>query len=288
MKLNFVQRKALDIKPSGRSSDWITPSFGHGCLFKCAYCYMRRNKPEGLSVAQNTDDILMAVENHCESLEWPKPPNQTHADYWTYDFSCNEDFVLHAKYHDVNEIFKYFRNHEQAFGTAATKYVNKDLLDYQVDRKIRIRFSLMPQELSTVMEPKTSLIEDRINAIADFYKAGYDVHVNYSPVIVYSNSKQAYTKLFQMVDTLVPDEIKPKIKAEVIFLTHNYKMHNFNLIHNPNAEQLLWSPEIQENKISQLGGKNIRYNYKLKAKWINSFKQLHQSILPWQKIRYIF
>ena len=30
--ITIVVRKALDIKPSGRSSDYITPSFIHGCL----------------------------------------------------------------------------------------------------------------------------------------------------------------------------------------------------------------------------------------------------------------
>lgn len=33
-----VTRKTLDIKPSGRSSDFITPSFIFGCGFECSYC----------------------------------------------------------------------------------------------------------------------------------------------------------------------------------------------------------------------------------------------------------
>ena len=79
-------RKALDIKGSGRSSDFITPSFIHGCLFKCGYCYMRRNKPEGISIATNTDEILQTVYNHAQTLG-VKIPNQTHENLWTYDFS---------------------------------------------------------------------------------------------------------------------------------------------------------------------------------------------------------
>ena len=53
-----VVRKSMLIRASGRSTDFISPSFGHGCLYNCSYCYMKRHKPIGLSVAKNTEDIL--------------------------------------------------------------------------------------------------------------------------------------------------------------------------------------------------------------------------------------
>lgn len=33
-----VTRKSMIIRPSGRSTDYISPSFGHGCLYNCSYC----------------------------------------------------------------------------------------------------------------------------------------------------------------------------------------------------------------------------------------------------------
>ena len=33
-----VTRKSMIIRPSGRSTDFISPSFGHGCLYNCTYC----------------------------------------------------------------------------------------------------------------------------------------------------------------------------------------------------------------------------------------------------------
>jgi len=33
-----VTRKYIGIRPSGRSTDFISPSFGHGCLYNCTYC----------------------------------------------------------------------------------------------------------------------------------------------------------------------------------------------------------------------------------------------------------
>ena len=71
-------------------------------------------------------------------------------------------------------------------------------------------------------------------------------------------------------------------------MTHNEKMHKHNIDNNIIGEDLLWSPEIQESKISQYGGKNIRYKYGKKRMYINNFINSHKSVVPWQKIRYIF
>ena len=106
-----VERKSMKIRESGRSSDFISPSFGFGCLYSCAYCYMRRHTPTGLSIATNTDTILQAVESHVSVLP-PKQPNQTHPIYWTYDIGCNEDFALHSKHHEWEKIFDYFKKYK--------------------------------------------------------------------------------------------------------------------------------------------------------------------------------
>jgi len=38
MVVEKVTRKSMVIRPSGRSTDFISPSFGHGCLYNCSYC----------------------------------------------------------------------------------------------------------------------------------------------------------------------------------------------------------------------------------------------------------
>ena len=289
MAIKKVTRKSLDIKFSGRSSDYITPSFGFGCLFKCGYCYMRRHKPDGLDVATNTRDIIVAIDNHLATLP-EKEANQTHESLWTYDISCNEDFALHAKHHDVDQIFDYFINYtDRAMATFATKYVNKDLLKYNPKGKIRIRFSLMPQELANILEPNTSSIVNRILAVNDFVKAGYDVHLNFSPVIFNEGTGRMYDKLFHQVEGLIEDEYKSKIKAEVILLTHNEKLHLHNLEQGLySTEELLWQPERQRIKRSSYGPVNLRYNPKLKQMYERLFRELHDKIIPWNTIRYMF
>ena len=284
--MKFVRRKAMKIRESGRSSDFITPSFGFGCQYKCNYCYMRRHLKNGLTIANNTGEIINEIDKHVKSQQWPKTPNQTHKNFYTYDFSCNEDYVKHAQYHVWRELFDYFKNSDRAMGTAATKYVNYDLLDYNPNNKVRIRFSLMPQHLSDLLEPGTSKIIDRIQAIDEFIKAGYDVHINYSPIIVYDNWLNDYSELFNIVSKNV--QSKEIVLSECIFLTHNEGMHEHNVSKNTKGEDLLWTPDIQEAKVSQYGGNNIRYNWFYKKKYIEQFKYMHTNSIPWNKIRYIF
>lgn len=71
-------------------------------------------------------------------------------------------------------------------------------------------------------------------------------------------------------------------------MTHNEGKHEYNLRHSLPGEHLLWRPELQEDKISQYGGKNIRYKHDLKAQYIKEWTELHDKIIPWNTIRYIF
>ena len=285
MQLEKVRRKSLTIRPSGRSTDFISPSFGHGCLYDCTYCYMKRHKPDGLDIAENIGDILSEISSHAY-FDTTEKPNQTHEQYVTYDIACNEDFALHSKFHNWKRIFNFFKEHPRAMASLATKYVNEKFLEYNPEGKVRIRFSLMPQKYSELLEQDTSTIDERIDAIDRFIEAGYDVHINFSPVIVVDGWLDEYKDLFEKVNERVKN--KDKVKCEVIFLTHNTDKHNYNLEYELPGEELLWFPERQEAKLSEFGGKNLRYNWQLKSDYIKDFKYLHSQIIPWCKIRYIF
>lgn len=134
----------------------------------------------------------------------------------------------------------------------------------------------------------TLKVGDRIKAVNDFIEAGYDVHLNFSPVIVTQGWQQHYTILFEGVDALIDRKYKDKVKAEVIFLTHNKDKHEYNLANNLPGEDMLWNPDIQEDKVSQYGGENIRYRHDLKADYIKEWTELHNNSIPWNTIRYIF
>jgi len=281
-----VTRKSMLIRESGRSSDYITPSFGHGCLLNCSYCYMKRNKPEGLTIAKNYGDILTAVNKHAYFYADVHKPNQTDPEFITYDLACNEDFALHYKYHEWKKIFEFFRLHPVAKATLATKIIPKKFLEYNPEKKVRIRFSLMPEKIRKILEPNTESTLAKILAINEFIDAGYDVHVNYSPVVYYEGWEKDYSDLFIMMEDNVG--AGKGVMAEVIMLTHNADKHAYNVSNNIPGEDLLWRPDIQESKISSYGGKNIRYKKEFKIRFIKKFKKLHSQLIPWNTIRYIF
>ena len=280
-----IIRKSMKIRASGRSSDFISPSFGFGCLLECTYCYMKRHKPNGLNYATNINQILDAINTHCLFTHIDKP-NQTHPKYTTYDIACNEDFALHSKYYNWINIFEFFKEHPKAMGTFATKIIPTKFLKYNPKEKVRIRFSLMPQSLSDSLEPNTSKIIDRIKAVDVFRKAGYSVHLNFSPVVYYDGWVDDYTNLFKLVKNNVNDQ--KNVLSEVIFLTHNIDKHHYNIKNNIGNESFLWNPRIQESKQSKFGSNNIRYQWQLKQKMIYKFKSLHKNVIPWNTIRYIF
>jgi spore photoproduct lyase len=281
-----VTRKTFTIRESGRSTDYIAPSFGFGCLLDCSYCYMKRHtNDKSLKYAKNYLDVLTAVNDHVMWLD-PKWPNQTDPEYYTYDISCNEDFALHSKYYEWERIFEFFRDHDRAKASLATKIIPVNFLNFDPQKKVRIRFSLMPQEYSTLLEPGTPPIIDRIKAIDAFIDAGYEVHINFSPIIMSDGWLDKYEELFNYVQDYV--QYKDEVLAECIFLTHNVKKHQDNLEAGRPGEHLLWDPRVQENKTSQYGGNNIRYKHTTKAEYIKDFTELHNKIIPWNTIRYIF
>jgi len=250
---------------------------------------MKRHKPEGLTIADNKSvtDILTEINSHVAFTTVEKP-NQTHPEYVTYDISCNEDFALHRKYHDWKRIFKFFRDHPIAMATLATKTIPYEFLSFNPKGKVRIRMSLMPEFVKQILEPNTPDINKRIAFAYELIEAGYDVHLNFSPVIYYPDWLKDYEELFNQVNDLIADEHKDKVFAEVIFLTHNISLHERNLAENRLGENLLWNPSIQEEKISEYGGNNVRYASEFKGQWINEWRALHDRIIPWNTIRYIF
>lgn len=290
-QIKHQKTKTLAIKPNDRSSDFVTPNFIYGCAGGCrnSYCYVMRYNYDYIYINDNIDEILTSITAHAEKLTFPKHSNQVDPIYWVYDIGCSTDISLHWKHYNWPHVFNTFKHHAKIKATFATKYVNKQLLTFNPEEKVRIRFSLMPQVLSNLLEPKTSLIAERIKAISEFIAAGYEVHINFSPIVIYDNWLRDYKELFEQVDAALASNIKDSVKAECIFLTHNPWQHERNLKNdNLQVEQYLWQPEMQEAKVSQYGSQAIRYKANLKAKLIQEWKTIHEKIIPWNKIRYIF
>ena len=283
-------RKGFPVRVNGRSGDFIAPGFASGCAMACAYCYVPRRKgfANPISTFVNIDAILRAVARHA-AKQGPKVPAQTDPNYWVYDVGENSDCSVDALISDnLRDTVARFRDLPNAKASFATKYVNRDLLSYDPQGKTRVRFSLMPQRVARVVDVRTSPMKERIAAVNDFVEAGYEVHLNFSPIILYEGWLADYAALFNELDDTLSPAAKAQVKAEVIFLTHNEALHEVNLSWHPKAEALLWTPETQEAKTSQMGGANVRYRHGFKGERVREFRALLFKHMPYCPVRYAF
>ena len=284
-------KKSLTCRPNERSSHFVAPSISNGCTMACSYCYVPRRKgfANPITLFVNIEQICGYISRHAGRQGPMVTPSQIDPQYWVYDIGENGDCSVDAALCDnISDLVTLFRGLPNAKATFATKFVNRGMLDYDPQQKTRIRFSLMPQTISKVVDVRTSAINDRIDAINDFVEAGYEVHLNFSPVIYYENWLNDYRDLFVQVNDTLNEKSKAQLKSEVIFLTHNTMLHDINMEWHPKGEELLWKPDLQETKYSQTGGRNLRYKRGLKAELVNSFVGLLSKELPYCEVRYAF
>ena len=284
-------KKSLTARRNERSSDFIAPSTANGCAMACAYCYVPRRKgyANPISLFVNIEAITRYLERHVTRQGIKPEPNQCDPAAWVYDIGENSDCSVDAAISDnVKDLVALFRRMPTAKASFATKFVNPEILGYEPAGRTRVRMSLMPEATANKVDLRTSRISDRIAFIDPLVEAGYEVHVNFSPVIVHDGWLERWRELLDMLDGAIGARARSQLKAEIIFLTHNAGLHEVNLGWHPTGEELLWRPEIQEPKRSQSGQSNVRYRSGLKRTMVRDFAALVQERLPDCEIRYAF
>jgi spore photoproduct lyase len=284
-------KKSLSARPNGRSADFIAPSTANGCAMACAYCYVPRRKgySNPVTTFANIEQITGYLSRHIARQGVKPEPNQCDPRSWLYDIGENSDCSVDAMISDnVADLVALFRERPTAKASFATKYVNRDLLGWDPRGRTRIRFSLMPAAMAKLTDIRTSPVAERIAAIDDFVAAGYEVHVNFSPVIVADGWLEQWSELFAQLHDGIGEAARRQLAAEVIFLTHNEQLHEVNLGWHPRAEEVLWRPELQEPKRSQNGATNVRYRSGAKRGYLDQLEGLIRRQLPYCDIRYAF
>ena len=283
--------KGVRFRPNGRSSDFIAPSTANGCAMACAYCYVPRRKgfANPITAFVNIEQIAAATRRHVARQGVKPAPNQCDPRAWVYDIGENSDCSADALVSDnVRDLVALYRDLPTAKASFATKLVNRDLLDYDPQGRTRVRFSLMPHDMARLLDVRTSPVAERIAAVDAFVEAGYEVHLNFSPVVVAEGWLERWGELLDEIDDVLGPAAKRQLRAEVIMLTHNDRLHEVNLGWHPRAEEVLWRPDLQEPKRSQTGGLNVRYRRDLKAGYVRDFRALVAERLPCCEIRYAF
>ena len=281
MEIKKQKTKTLVTRDNSRSSDAIAPNFIYGCLGGCmkSYCYVGRYNHDKVYLNENTEQILASIYAWVDTKPWPKEPNQVDDTYYCVDIGCSTDVALHGKHYQWQQVFEFFNEHPKLKTTFATKYPTKFRIDDYtlVPGKHRIRISLMPQKISSILEPNTDSIADRIAMIPVLQKK-MEVHINFSPIVYYPGWLDDYEELFKQLQGL-------EFKSECIFVTYNNIQAKRN---SPEVNYYLWQPDLQEAKNSEYAADNIRYKYQFKYVLVNDFKEAYSKYFPLESIRYIF
>ena len=284
-------RKSMEARPNGRSADFVGPGLSNGCAMACAYCYVARRKGHAnpITVFVNVDEIGASIARHAEKLGPKREPNQVDPRDWVYDLGENGDLSVDALISDnVRDLVALFRGLPNAKGSFATKWVNPGLLDYGPQGRTRVRMSLMPHGMAKLLDVRTSPVAERIPFIGELHRTGYEVHLNFSPVVLHEGWEAEWTTLFEELDDVLPAPVKERLAAEVIMLTHNQELHEANLAWHPKAEAVLWRPDLQEAKRSENGAGNLRYRAGLKRRHLDELLGLMARELPYCRVRYAF
>lgn len=276
--IKYQKTKTLVTKDNNNSANCIAPNLIYGCFGGCVdtYCYMARYNGHRVFVNENVDEIFQSV------IEWEKGftkvPDQQDPIYTMVDIACNTDLVLMQKKlpEPLINYLKRYDDHPRLNTTMATKYPKRLKLDVlHFNKAPRVRVSLMPQKYSNILEPKMQGIKSRIHDINRLKMLGWEVHVNYSPLVFYPGWKDEYHELFYMVKKIAGEN-----KCEVIALTNHAKQMAKA---SDEARDLMKRSYEIKNKSGVM-----RYPIKHKTRLLEEFKSIYSNYFCLDTIRYIF
>ncbi len=114
-------------------------------LARTAYVGRRKGFANPITTFVNIEQICGYLARHAGRQGEKTEPTMADAHLWTYELGTNSDCAADALVSDnIKDLVALFRTLPNAKATFATKYVNRELLDYDPQGKTRLRFSLMP------------------------------------------------------------------------------------------------------------------------------------------------
>ena len=279
-------KKGLTFRPNGRSADYIAPSTSNGCAMACAYCYVARQPGQ-------------RVRQHRWGRYRHRPACRAAGPQGGAEPSGPARLGLRPRrerrpVRGRCPLGQRVRPGGPVPHPAARQGELRDQVGEPRPAGLRppgpharphVADAARPGRL---LDVRTAPVAERIAAIPELHRAGYEVHLNFSPVVLREGWEVEWGALFAELDDTLPTPVKDQLAAEIIMLTHNKELHEVNLSWHPKAEDLLWRPEIQEQKVSEGGGVNLRYRTGWKGQWLRRFKDLLAARMPYCRVRYAF
>lgn len=313
--------------PNGRSTDFLpSVKMGQGCGFFCQYCYVERGKPNSYPKVYDdcyniVDMIAMVIDDEdyyrTKMLEkcprgagkdYEKHRDPEHGPFITFDLGCDTDCTLdnqitrHGAITDAHgnitlpayeghiiDIMNQVAEIPGAMTSFATKGTELQpfIDDCNHPDRHRIRLSLMPEWQRRIVEMNTAPTLDRLHMVNTLVRAGFEVHINLSPIIVTQSFAKDYRELLKLIDDVLTPEAKAQLAYEVIFLTHSPVMHDRVRERRPLAHAMMAEGPL---KLRAKPHKKNVTTYTVKDKnvlkpWLR--KRIEQ-YTPYARIRYMF
>lgn len=302
---------------NGRSTDFLyNVKLGTGCGYFCEYCYVNRNNPNSFpkvysdvphAMIQMTEHVMNNIPQYetyfrsrCKK-PFEKDRDPEHPNAITFDIGCDSDCLLdntatrHNNYpgHVIELMNKVatisVQDNLRPMTSFATKGDNVDpfILDCNYPERHRIRLSLMPETHRRILEMNTATIEQRLEAINKLVNAGFEVHINLSPIVVTKRFYREYINLLKFIDHSLTQKAKTQLAYEIIFLTHSELLFDRTAERRPQAHLMMVDGPLplvpKPNK-----PKVLSYQRSTKTKLKKWLAKAISKITPYARIRYAF
>jgi DNA repair photolyase len=186
----------------------------------------------------------------------------------------------------MNQIAENTNDIMTSFATKSSE-IDSFILGCKNPSKHRVRLSLSPENHRQVLEQNTSKTLDRLTAVNKLVDAGFEVHINLSPVVVTDDFKDEYSQLFQLIDSKLSDKAKAQMAYEIIFLTHSEKLFDPMSCSVPKAHDMMVNGPLA--LVPKWNKPNV-LSYSRSDK--STLKALMQSMIsqytPYSRVRYMF
>jgi len=179
---------------------------GDGLVLPHAQRQPARSAHLRVDVAVALDDRGGLPEGGHVGRQGSKPgPDQVDPHAWVHDTGENGDCSVDAlDSENVLDPVTTFRGLPTAKASFATRSVDRDPLGCHPQGRTRIRFSSMPENDSTLVDIRTSTLSERTAAAEDSVGAGYEVHLDFSPVVLRDGRPSDWAELLRRLDDELP------------------------------------------------------------------------------------
>lgn len=250
-----------------------------GCPAHCHYCYLSTNmgKNPYIKVYVNIEEILNKAKKYMEE----RAPEIT-----IFEGSATSDPLPVEKYSGLlAHCIKYFAGEKLGRFRFVTKFTDVDsLLDINHRGKTEFRFSLNSQFATKKFEPTTPLPEERINAAAKVYQAGYPTGFLIAPIFIYDNWQDEYEQLIKQLQKKLANNGE-NISFELI--THRYTERAKNIIEEMYPRtNLPMNNEARQFKYGQFGYGKYVYPKEKMQQIEDHMRKVIKKYLPQSEIKY--